>query len=314
MLAFVFSTWFGRAAVAFVMRVSAVIAFGALQVVVAFECAPMRDTVPPANVSYADSLLWEIEGPGRRRGFLFGTIHLAADSVGQPTNRVSAALMDSEQFGMEMMLDLEAMFGVSGAMQLEGKQRLSKLVGAALFDRAVERLSAYGVTREQADSLKPWAVYTTLSLPARQFSLPLDMVLMTTAQQADKKAFGLETLSEQTDAFEQISLKDQTELLRDVVCHYEQLQQDTEDLVAHYSRGDLRGLYRIAHRHDSPLNDRLLEGLLIKRNRRMVDRLHRHLQDGRAFVAIGALHLPGPEGVLALLVARGYRVKPLAAH
>jgi len=157
-------------------------------------------------------------------------------------------------------------------------------------------------------------VYTTLSLPPRQFSIPLDMLLMAAAQQANKTLFGLETLAEQTAAFEDIPLEDQTGLLREVVCHYEQLQQDTEELVAAYAHNDLRELYRLAHRYASPVKDRLLDSLLIERNRRMVERLQKHLRDGRTFVAIGALHLPGPQGVLSLLVAGGYRVRPLDAQ
>jgi uncharacterized protein YbaP (TraB family) len=44
------------------------------------------------------------------------------------------------------------------------------------------------------------------------------------------------------------------------------------------------------------------------RNHRMVERMTKSF-DGGAFVAIGALHLPGEDGVLALLEQRGYAIK-----
>jgi uncharacterized protein YbaP (TraB family) len=53
---------------------------------------------------------------------------------------------------------------------------------------------------------------------------------------------------------------------------------------------------------------RFEQRLVIDRNRRMVDRMGELLQQGNAFVAVGALHLPGEQGILQLLADRGYRV------
>jgi uncharacterized protein len=51
--------------------------------------------------------------------------------------------------------------------------------------------------------------------------------------------------------------------------------------------------------------------LLDQRNHRMVTRLHTLLQQGKLFIAIGALHLPGENGVLHLLEQQGYKVTPV---
>lgn len=50
--------------------------------------------------------------------------------------------------------------------------------------------------------------------------------------------------------------------------------------------------------------DRLVSG----RNRIMVERMDRHLQAGHAFIAVGAAHLPGEQGILRLLELRGFEV------
>jgi hypothetical protein len=52
-----------------------------------------------------------------------------------------------------------------------------------------------------------------------------------------------------------------------------------------------------------------MEALLYRRNLRMAERLSPHLAAGGAFVAIGALHLPGDRGVLALLERAGHRIE-----
>lgn len=281
----------------------------------AFECPPLINKAPAAHtVSYSDSLLWEVQGRGQAPNFLFGTIHLAAATVGQPSPAVTRAMLDSAQFGMEVVLDLDTMFQIAQNMRFSDGQRLSQVIGKPLFRRASDLLKAYGVSRDVAEQLKPWAAFTTLSLPPGMSESPLDLVLLGTAQQTHKQIFGLETLAEQTAAFDHIAVADQIALLTEVVCHHARLQQDTAALIKYYSQGDLAALYRVAQQYESPAQDKLMASLLIKRNRRMVTRLEVPLAKGNAFVAIGALHLPGADGVLALLVAQGYRVRPLASR
>jgi len=53
---------------------------------------------------------------------------------------------------------------------------------------------------------------------------------------------------------------------------------------------------------------RFEQRLIIDRNRRMVERMAKLLRQGNAFVAVGALHLPGAHGILQLLSDEGYQV------
>jgi uncharacterized protein YbaP (TraB family) len=48
--------------------------------------------------------------------------------------------------------------------------------------------------------------------------------------------------------------------------------------------------------------------LVVERNYRMAERIQPQLREGNALIAVGALHLPGEEGLLALLAEEGYRV------
>jgi len=277
----------------------------------ALHCPPLVEKPPAADpVSYADSLLWEVRVPHRPASYLFGTIHLSADRVGQPSPGVVRALEASRHFGMEVVLDIDALREVAQGMRFADDRRLSGALDAALFARTVELLAQYGVTREDAEQLKPWAAYTTLSLPPDMAVRPLDLVLLEAAREAHKTVFGLETLAEQMAVFEGLSDTDQGGLLRESVCHHERLQEDTAALITHYAAGDLLSVYRVSQRYESALQDRLMQKLLYARNQRMLVRLAAPLAQGNAFIAIGALHLPGRQGVLAGLVAAGYRVLP----
>ena len=85
-------------------------------------------------------------------------------------------------------------------------------------------------------------------------------------------------------------------------------------LLDNYLRRDLAGLVKIQDRYmypESDIDDRFMNELLDKRNIRMVERMQEFLKQGNAFIAIGALHLPGKAGVLHLLEQQGYKVQPV---
>lgn len=133
------------------------------------------------------------------------------------------------------------------------------------------------------------------------------MLLTFEARRLRIPVFGFETVDEQIEVLDNLCLADEVELLRDVVCHYDEIQSDIEMMITYYLAQDLDALMQMALCYRSPLQDRFLEVLLWKRNRRMVP----HLIAGGTFVAIGALHLPGPGGALDFLRKRGYTLEPI---
>ncbi len=54
-----------------------------------------------------------------------------------------------------------------------------------------------------------------------------------------------------------------------------------------------------------------MQAVVYDRNRRMLERLQPHLARGGNFIAVGALHLPEENGLLALIEASGYSVEPV---
>ena len=52
------------------------------------------------------------------------------------------------------------------------------------------------------------------------------------------------------------------------------------------------------------------EGITV-RNHRMLVSLLEAMRSGTVFTAIGALHLPGEQGLISLLRKKGYRLRPM---
>ena len=209
---------------------------------------------------------------------------------------------------MEVVFDADTVARLSDAMYSTAGGNLESGLPPDLFARAAALLRRHGLAESAARRLKPWAAYTTLSLPPNQQAPPLDLVLMLDADARGIPVTGLETLDEQIGVFESLGASEQVELLTLTVCHYERFQREIDEMIEHYVANDLRAIMAMAVRYSTPLQDRFMDALLRRRNHRMAERMRPLIDAGGAFIAIGALHLPGAEGVLALLEQAGYRV------
>jgi hypothetical protein len=282
---------------------------GALAAPLACPPAATAHGTPPAPGPYRQGLLWQLRAPSGAVSHLFGTIHLGSPEVATPSAAVRAALQTSRSFGMEVLFDSDTLLAVGSSVIAPAGRSLAARAEPALRERTVSLLAAYGVDAEAAGRLKPWAAWTTLALPPGETGLPLDLVLMGEAEALGLARFGLETLAEQTALFDQLSAADELELLRAAVCLYEEQAVERASLVQAWRQQDLAALYAAGTAEDSPAGRRLLQRMLHQRNATMFERLLPQLAAGGAFVAVGALHLAGTDGLLARLAAAGYRVK-----
>ena len=126
---------------------------------------------------------------------------------------------------------------------------------------------------------------------------------------------GLESLEEQVAAFDAIPSDTQLALLQHAVDHRDELDAEVEPTLRAWLDRDLASLSRITvsmgkgdpelARHYAVLTRHIIDG----RSALMAHRLFLPLRRGRVFVAVGALHLPGKQGLLELLKAQGYRVQ-----
>ena len=279
----------------------------------AVECAPLVTTDDPGigSVKHRSGLLWRLTHADKAASYLLGTMHVSDPRVTGLIEIVQDELEQSDRFVMEAVLDLNATVLLQSAMFYTDGRRLSDVTGSELFELASDRLQNYGIPALIAESMKPWAVFTTLSLPAGQAGVPLDLELMSTAQAAGKEVLGLETVQEQIEIFESIPEPDQVEILRELACHYDHFQSDIEQMVRYYHARDLFELVRLSLRYQTEEKQAFLDALLWQRNERMVQRLAPILDQGKAFIAVGAMHLPGERGILQRLEQQGFVVQAI---
>ena len=179
-----------------------------------------------------------------------------------------------------------------------------------LLNRTNTILGQYDYSPESVLLMKPWAAFLIMNYPAEE-GTPLDLQLLEIARQNGAELHGLETLTEQADVFSNFDLKTQVRFLLDTICNYDILNNDFEVMKSLYLKRDLNALYSYSNKYtfsQEKIYRDLVKKILTDRNRIMVDRLQPVLAKGNVFIAIGALHLPGSDGVLSLLAGQGYRI------
>lgn len=265
------------------------------------------------TLEYSNALLWRVSKPNIPTSHIYGTIHVSDPDVTALPNEVSTVLLDADIFTMEAIPDDEELLKFSEMMFFNDGTTLRDFLDEKLFMRTADILSDHQFTTEMVLFLKPWAAFLIMNYPPDD-GLPLDFQLMNTAQENGARITALETLEEQAQIFGGMALESQLRLLLDSVCHYEVLEEDFEVMKSYYLDRNLNDLYIHSNQYtnvDEKLYKDLVKRLLNDRNHTMVERMQDILKEGNAFIAIGAMHLPGPEGVLALLASKGFTVTPV---
>ncbi|MBT8339978.1 MAG: DUF4124 domain-containing protein [Desulfatitalea sp.] len=260
-------------------------------------------------------LLWRIERQGLRPSHLLGTIHSSDPRVVRLKPAVAQALDQSDRFVMEMEMDASILTALGAEMMLAGDKDLADLLGRDLFAQAAAAMADFGLPEPAVRRFKPWAVMALLSMPKPTAAPVLDLVLHQRAQGAGKPTAGLETMQEQVAVFEGMSMADQITLLKMTLADLPQLPTFFEQLLQAYVSDDLGQIARLAAKYNSRDQTETTQRFMLRindqRNARMVRRMQSHLARGNSFIAVGALHLSGPTGLIDLLRAEGYQVIPV---
>lgn len=260
------------------------------------------------------SLFWSIETGTGHAGYLLGTIHSEDPRVLEFTEPFLAALSSSSVFAMELVPDLPTLMRLAETMNLPGDTRLATLIGAERFERVGAAIVPYGVSRSQLADMKPWAALMTLSVPPPVTGFFMDFSLSLRAAGNGLKVIGLESLEEQLAFLEHMPLEHLVRFLDQAVSEAASVQKIHDDMVDTYLAGDLQAIYVMTEKQLSEAGMEAHAAFMSQgihaRNHNMLNKLLPALQEGTVFTAVGALHLPGEQGLINLLRQQGYRLVP----
>jgi uncharacterized protein len=260
------------------------------------------------------SLLWKISGKNMTgESYLFGTMHVQDETVFHMEDMVKKYILLCDAFAMEVLLDEINPVAAQSQMIMKNTT-LKELLSAEdylFLDEYMKEKLGQGVL--MFNKMKPFFLSAQLMQidMAKDKALPMDMEFLDYARKNGKSVIGLERFEDQIRAVDKISLEDQASMLMDMVRDTLKENSNMEQLMSAYIAQDIELLYSITV-SDTSLPANFQDIFLTRRNSKMVQQIIRFSKHQSVVYAVGAAHLGGPGGIIALLRKKGYLVEAVS--
>ncbi len=266
-----------------------------------------------SHASVADALsLWRID-QDEATVFLLGSVHALKDDLYPLDQQIERAFKQSDKAVFEVDLELASSYEMSVLLQQEGTYASPQTIDTELTSKTRHLLFDYlndnGLELVDFRRMRPWLL--TLRIGMMELGnlgykpeLGIDLYYQRKARQLGKPILQMETYSQQILLLASDSPEIQDISLRSSLEELEHLPSMIDDLILAWQEGAADRMYELstlpAERYPQ-LKDQMSR-LLDKRNLRMAEKIRGYLKtDETYFVVVGALHMGGPQGLLALL-------------
>ena len=258
-------------------------------------------------------LLYEIKSKnGQHTSYVFGTIHLMPKDKFNIDSALTAAFNSSSMIAMEVDLNMDLSQKIEVAKETilpEGKT-LRDICTAAqyqlIYTYAVDSNSMSKKKFKRYSRLKPFFFSSVMLQESLENTKSYELEFGKMAKKGRKKTMGLESIQVQMQTINTVSLEDQVQMLIDGMNE----TQSYDAMLSNYLSESIDALYtEIVSESEGFPN--FVENFLNKRNRQWIPVITDQIERENTFIAVGAGHLPGPNGVLQLLNAQGYSLTPI---
>lgn len=266
----------------------------------------------PTQAQQQSSLLWEISGKDfKQPSYVFGTFHAMCKTDFDFHDSIKAKLSRTSLLVEELDMT-DASMQVKMMQSLASSKPMASYYPAAQFEQMNKRFQEItGVQLSMLNNFKPFMSMSMLllkSLPCAEQVQP-EMLLIQYAKTKNIPVKGLEQVEEQLAAIDKQPLDSQAVALQKMVMRFDSVQQAFTQLTEVYNKKHIDSLYHFMR--GSGMDDAFETALLSERNLRWIPRIKAIATQQPSFFAVGAGHLGGDQGVIALLRKEGYTVKPV---
>jgi hypothetical protein len=267
---------------------------------------------------YNNSLIYKIQSD-TNTVYILGSIHVLAEEYYPLTRSFSYAYYNSQKVIFE--IDPEILFSPDSWTKYEKQytfqngKTLETVLSPKTYTLVKQKLEAMGADIQEVKKYKPWVLYLTLSgrfdssIDFRP-ELGIENHFYRMAKDAGKPTGGLETIQDQLDVFDTLPLTIQDALLQEslAITGSKEREKAFLQMVKAWHQGSLDGLEQLVETFKTyPL---FYKKLLVQRNRNWVPQIASFLkEDNNVLIIVGAAHLAGEDGLIALLTKQGYHLE-----
>lgn len=280
---------------------------------------PMAGSAPAPRADAPRPLLWKLSDADSSV-YLLGSFHLLKKTDYPLSADIERALGEAEHVVFEVtpeeLADPSVPMKMMQRATAPGDAAFGKVASPATTAKVHARFQALGLPGAQFDRFEPWMVSITLVtvLGAQLGYSPedgLDRHLMARAATLGKTTAGLETIDAQLDALDGTPIAEQLASIEETVAEGDMAAR-LDELHAAWRSADLVTLERLAATDMREKTPETYRRLNVERNRKWLPKVEALLARGKgndALVVVGALHLIGPDGLVAQAKARALRVE-----
>lgn len=263
--------------------------------------------------------LWEVEGP-KVRHYLLGSLHLLPEAAAELPDALERAYLRADELMFES--DIATLSAPHTQLTLlaaaKGERPLKASIAPPLYERLRRRAEAVRMPMAVCEPFRAWFCALTLEIFSYQNEgfrpeFGLDQQFFQRAVADDKPLHWLEEPPAHLALFTGMPEAQAEQFLAATVDELTGVGSEPAELLRMWKAGDSAALEQmtVELKAQAPA---LYERLLVARNRAWLPRLQAAL-DGPAvqLIVVGAAHLYGPDGLIALLQQKGYRLRPVAA-
>ena len=281
-----------------------------------FCSATAQNIQPSLKTNRNDNtLLWEVSGKKLTApSYLFGTFHLICKDDIHFSLQLKEAVKLAKEMYMEMDMDDPATM-MSGLllMNMKGDSTLKTLFTEAEYKKVEQFFKdSLHTPIGMFQKIKPYFLMALLypkMLPCKTMS-GVEQELMALAKENKKEIKGLETMAFQAAVFDSIPYKQQAKELLKSIDSLDAYKKYFDTMVTIYKNQQLKQMQELFTKSEFGMEENQ-DILLDKRNKNWVIQLKAIMKKESVFVAVGAGHLVGEMGLIALLRKEGYKVRPI---
>jgi len=278
-----------------------------------------------APTAEENSLLWEISGNGlETSSWLFGTIHIIPEEDFFLTEIMKTSFQKSEKAIFE--IDTKDMFNMSAQLGLIMKSfmnegvHLKDLLSKEDYTIVKNHFDEMGLPLMIFGRVKPMILSIFASQDIESMSKGMNMeemksyeiVLSEMAEKEEKPTGGLETIQYQMSMFDSIPYKAQAEMLvQGIKGEKTTVDGDLDEMIELYKNQDIFALHNLIANGSDDFMKKYDNVLLDGRNKNWITPMKSEMSNQPTFFAVGAGHLSGENGVIALLRQEGFQVSPV---
>lgn len=265
------------------------------------------------SISQENSLLYKVSGENGKVAYIYGTMHMLPDSLFYFPPKLEKILSKSS----ELVLEIDNISDRSKAESLltlkEGScfdlftpvQKDSVIQWGSTLLRMKPEAFEKGFTSKKPFTLMQLSMQGMMNGPVKF----MELELMGRAANYKLPISGLETMEFQISVFDNLPDSVMNVMIMDLIRHPESNKASYAEMYAMYQQQNVEALAKLVESSDEMAGS--TDVLLTQRNKNWIPGIEQKMSKTGCFVAVGAGHLGGAQGILQLLRDKGYKVTPI---